>query len=438
MLEHIPKLINFSYAKPVVIQQQKSVSENRFYITPQNKFRLEEPFCPKCNKKATHNGYYKNRTKFTKELGLEIKIGQYECKCGYRWSVKYKDIDKFIKQHKHIIQTTVFNLCSSNLSLEKISKHIFLIFGDKISKEWIRQLFFEAASEVRQIRVIKTSGIFHYDEQVLKLNGKKVFRLTIRDAVFKNIILDKKFDNATKETIRGAIKIALLPYKVSFFITDLDLKYPNILKELFPRCKQQFCIFHLDKLILKDFGKKISLIQLHNMYSLFDLFFNHEKELCFLKRQLKKYEKTKTKEYEKKLIKEFYEYRNSLKKNRRRKFGTKLKKRTKQETLELLRKIENLSFLYPKKIKKRIKNIRENLDNFTVFQENSLVPPTNNNVEHYYSNTLQKTAKKRFRSEEWLGAKLDLFRAKANGFRAKNFDFFGFLMLCGKMFMLFS
>lgn len=442
MLEYELKLNNFSYPGTVVIQQSKSNSESRFYITPQNKFKQTEPICTRCNRKAIDNGYYKNRTKLVNELGLEIKYGQYECECGNRWSVRCEEVDEFVARYKNIIKQLVFNLCGFGLSLDKISETVLLTFSKNISKEWIRQLFLKAASNIRQLKVTKTSGIFHYDEQVVWINGKKFFRFVIKDAVLKNVILDKKFDNLEKETVKEAIRIALAHYNVSVFITDMDLKYPDILNELYPDSKHQLCIFHLNKLILKEFidslGKKIPLGQLYNMYSLFNLFFNHDKEINFLKKQLKKLSKVESKEYEKQLINEFYKYRDSLKRNRRRKMGSKLKKRTKNQTLKLLSKIENEAFLYPKKLKKRIKLIRKNLDKFAVFQDNPLVPPTNNNVEHYYSSTLQKTDKKRFRSDSWLNAKLELFKARENGLRFGVVNFFEFLVLCGKIFMLFS
>jgi len=73
MLEYELKLNNFSYPGTVVIQQPKSGSEERFYITPQNKFKQVEPTCVRCSRKAIDNGYYRNRTKPVRELGLEIR-----------------------------------------------------------------------------------------------------------------------------------------------------------------------------------------------------------------------------------------------------------------------------------------------------------------------------------------------------------------------------
>ena len=117
----------------------------------------------------------------------------------------------------------------------------------------------------------------------------------------------------------------------------------------------------LAKELLKEDGVLICAIDENELWHLGclleDIFFNHEKEIAFLKKQLKKLDKIKSEGYEKQLLKEFYEFRDSLKKNRRRKNGSRLKRRTKSRTLRLLSRIENESFLYPKKLKKRILQI---------------------------------------------------------------------------------
>ena len=80
-----------------------------------------------------------------------------------------------------------------------------------------------------------------------------------------------------------------------------------------------------------------------------------------------------------------------------------------------LEKLKQEIGLFPKQIQKRIKSIIENIDKLTVFQDNPLVPPTNNNIEQYYSATLQQTEKKRFRCNESLALKLKIVREKWNG-----------------------
>ena len=76
-----------------------------------------------------------------------------------------------------------------------------------------------------------------------------------------------------------------------------------------------------------------------------------------------------------------------------------------------LEKLKQEIGLFPKQIQKRIKSIIENIDKLTVFQDHPLVPLTNNNIEQYYSATLQ-TEKKRFRCNASLALKLKIVREK--------------------------
>ena len=84
-------------------------------------------------------------------------------------------------------------------------------------------------------------------------------------------------------------------------------------------------------------------------------------------------------------------------------------------------------------------SIIENIDKLTVFQDNPLVPPTNNNIEQYYSATLQQTEKKRFRCNESLALKLKIVREKWNNTIGNiRFPFMEFLQLFAKIFYLFA
>ena len=143
--------------------------------------------------------------------------------------------------------------------------------------------------------------------------------------------------------------------------------------------------------------------------------------------------------YEMKLISEFKEFRKSLKKHRRKYQNKYLLRRNKQETLELLGKLEKEISFFPKQVQKRIKRIKKNLDKLTLFQENPLVPPTNNTLEQYYSATLQKTEKKRFRCKESLHLKLKIVREKWNQTLGNlKFDFLEFLQLFAKIHYFFG
>lgn len=426
-------------------------------ITADNKIRQVSRRCPKCGKTIVYNGSKKNETKLVRELGLIIKHGQHYCgHCGYRWSIRSEDVDFWIKQQKQIIKNAVTVLCSKKVSLYDVVDVIKKIFCEGISHEWVRQLYIRALKKLRIRRSKKFSGIYHYDEQFLKVNGKKVARITILDAVTRIIILDEKFDAASEKNIIKALRKALKPSEVKVFILDMGTKYPEYLEKAYSKdVKIQWCIFHLYKLISKEFqdefGKKLSLYQEYNKMTLFNIFFNHDKELLFLKKQLKKLEKRKELlkgvkgkekmlfEYEKELRKEYKKYCKSLKKYRRRKHSIKLKRRRIDKAKQLFAQVKSLINFYPKKIQERIKKINENWDKFILGLTNPKIPLTNNNLEQYYSASLQKTEKKKFRSEQSIELKLKVDRIRNYGRELiKKVNFFEFLQLTAKIMFLFS
>lgn len=462
MVEYDSRLNNFFGCTVVQSQKQKIVSGRKFSINLSGKFYEVDSVCPGCNStRVVHNGNDKCKSKFVEELGLVIKRGKFKCKtCHHTWTTYYKDAELFVQQYKQLINTTVFNLCCNDLSLDKIVEHISTVFSKKISHEWVRQLYINAAKTIEQKKVLQTSGIFHYDEQYTKVNKKEYVRVVVIDSITKKVIFDETTDNSRIETLKDKINMKMLPYKKEAFVVDLALGYPAMLKDLFPDIKVQWCLFHLNKLIIKDFesskklnkyGRKILPLQeIYNQYLLFDLFFNHKVELNFLKRQLKKLsekreilksyeEKDLISFYEMKLISEFSEFRKSLKKHRRKYKNKYLLRRIKQESLEILKKLVREISFFPKQVQKRIKRIRKNFDKLTLFQENPLIPPTNNTIEQYYSATLQKTKKKKFRCKESLHLKLKITREKWNQtLENLKFNFLEFLQLFAKIHYFFG
>lgn len=468
MLNYNLKLNNFFGTTIAPLQMpinNNFLSERKFSITRSGKFHEICPVCPCCGSMSIiHNGNDKCKSKLIKELGLEVKRGKFECKkCGKTWTTRCEDIESFVKQYKQLIAAAVFNLCCNEVSLDKISEHISIIFGKNISHEWVRQLYLNAARTIEQKKALSSSGIFNYDEQYIEVNGKVKARIVVIDAVLKDVIFDETVEDSKIETLKDKLNMKMLPYKKEAFVVDLARGYPKMLMDIFPNVKIQWCIFHLNKIILHDFehckkksiygNKVLPLQELYYQYLLLNLFFNHEAELQFLRRQIIKLTERKDllkrckcyegsgiiSRYELQLISEFSEYRRSLKKNRRKNKFKFLLRQSQEETLNLLAELERRVSIFPKNIQERIKKIRKNLGNLTLFQENPLVPPTNNNIEQYYSVTLQKTEKKRFRSKESIELKLKIVREKWNQTLQKlKFNFLEFLRLFAKISFLFA
>ena len=87
------------------------------------------------------------------------------------------------------------------------------MFGKTISHEWVRQIYLDSAEKIEETKVLGSSGIFNYDEQHPKVNGKSCVRIVVIDAVTKNIIFDEIIEDKRIDTLKAKLKIKLLPYK---------------------------------------------------------------------------------------------------------------------------------------------------------------------------------------------------------------------------------
>lgn len=383
--------------------------------------------CPQCNRgeRVVHNGYHCVENSLIQSLGLSIKIGQLHCtKCNFYWSADNELIDQFIVEEKNYIKVQMMLCVRRGLSFRTAAEELGNSLGHKYSSQYLQELYDDAIKNITPQRSHEASGVYYYDEQFLLVNGEKVCRLTVIDAVHNEIILDVQTPNAREETIKGMLQKGLQGLPVEVFIVDMRQGYPKIIKELYPKAKIQWCIFHLFKLIWKElgdeFGKSIPLCQLYNTYAIFDIFFDHSRDLEKLKELLKRYQALKTEdpkknlEIEHTLRIEFGKFVRNVKKERRRNKEN-IKRRTLEETEKKFQSVKKLSAFYPKELKKRIQYIEENWDKFTLFQHDSRVQPTSNGIEHYFAATLAKTHKKDFRSESAVTRELTACRAEWNG-----------------------
>lgn len=398
----------------------------KYFVSVDGKIKNGRCRCPFCGSyDCVDNGYYLIEDSVITSLGLRIKIAQFRCKnCGAFWSAERDFIDEIIRKEKSFVKCLLIGAARHGLSLKHATGLVEETVGRSYSPQYLHELYTAALDQVKQEKFCSTSGVYNYDEQYLKENGNEVCRLTIKDVVTGDTILDKLTSDAKKETIRKEMSKALEGLPVEAFILDMNRIYPELIHELYPQAKIQWCIFHLHKIIWKElheeFGKNIPLIQLYNTYTLFNIFFDHSIELKKLEELLKTFEKFKTKdvksnkEIECGLQQEFGKFVKELKKQKRREHKL-TPRRTLEQSKEIFAQIKQQILLFPKKLQKRIQYIDDNWEKFTLFQRDARVEPTNNGIEQYFAATLTKTDKKDFRSKNAITRELNVCQAEWNG-----------------------
>jgi hypothetical protein len=392
--------------------------DNDFEITLEGVLRLKNaPPCPSCDTQMNHNGH----NEYTKKNLGTIKIGKYLCPCCETKLEEDKSVWKKIKSEFFNQLKRIYRLLrNNNVSYQAISEIMKLIFPQ--SKGTVFRGFIESMEEV-DIPEHGKAYIIHYDEQFPKKGRCQKFRLTLLDAKTKNPIAEELFDDKNSETIKQFLTSNLDTTEPIYIVTDFGTSYPKILKEIFgDKLLHQYCLFHLNKLIGKDFPRKSTIAQVLLKYKLYNIFYNHEKEIELLSK-LEAQERSiiKNKKVYKVWIKnaknDFYRFVHELELARRRKkvnHEMHSLEKSKNNFDELFKDIES----FDEKIQTRLYMIKDNWKNLTMFQFLLGFPATNNPIENYYSTSLKTHRKKQLRTDEGILNQMKLSAMK----RAKMFD----------------
>jgi len=405
-------LLNFSQ-KDVLLSVFGKYS-NEFEYTADGIFRRIVPLpCPKCENQGNHNGFNTYRKK---GLG-HVKMGRYICPiCKEPYE---EDRSLWIELKKEFFSTLdelYLRFRSNNVSYEGSVDVMEIIFPR--GKDTICNAFNRAVESI-ELPPIEDILIVYYDEQHPKEGRTQKFRLTLLDHLTRRPIADELFDSKDSATIKKFLEKHLDPNKPIFVVTDIANGYPAIFKEFFGKnLILQFCLMHLNKLIVKDFPRKTTIEQELIKYKLLNIFYNRDAEINFLSELVE----------EEKIMKDTTEYKTWLKKKKklfrkflhdlelgRRREKQNLEQRTYEEALivfgDLLDNIR--SFTTP--VRKRLKMIEKNWEYFTAFYFVDGAPATNNPIENYYSTSLKTHRKKQLRTDRGINNQLKLSAMKRAG-----------------------
>ncbi|AAM05948.1 ISNCY-like element ISMac19 family transposase [Methanosarcina acetivorans] len=381
---------------------------NDYEYTTRGIFRRKiPPVCSICNTPMVHNGYNPH----TKDGLGKINIGRYKCSnCGSTHEEDYS----FWEDMKTLLFDT-FNdffqlLRYHNVSYDGISDLMDFIYPR--SRSTIFRAFYKEM-EQETIPYSENIHMVHYDEQHPKEGRCQKYRLTLLDAKAQRTIADELFKDKSPETIKKFLKKNLDASEPVFIVTDFDKRYPDILKEIFrDKLVHQYCLMHLNKLIVNDFPKNTTIEQELLKYRLLSIFYNRENEIKFLQK-LQSEElnvinnKEKHQEWIKKAKKEFCQYRHKLKLEIKRKKENLPRNSLEKAKYNFDKLMENIR-TYDEKVQKRLWMINKHWLNLTLFHYLPGAPATNNPIESYYSKSLKTDNKKKFRTDKGIENRIKL------------------------------
>lgn len=440
--EKQPSLIKYSVFKKYDIDMTKII------ITSQNIVHTQRLKCPYCGTKCNYNGSSnKGHNIFSRTYNCYFRKGQQFCpNCKKTIQVENAYLDEVLAQLSDYISSQVTSL-SLNMSEEEIKQHLERVNIVKTSKTNIHNIissFNENLEELSLDSEINPEKYYGYDEQYIKINGKRGFRIAFLDIETNELIYEKTLFSFNKRILASILKEVFKDKKPKGFVTDMRIWYPEVFKSVFGKdIKIQFCIFHLNKSLLKKYkdalkvGRiiKWTLYDKKMLYLLFDIFYDRSKELkkletlieCFkrvedtlneknLKQYAQEYDVFPNKELvlrkvEKSLIREFDKFCREQKLSRKRNKST-LTPRSKEDAQKKLKETLCRLSAYPKDLWKSIKTIQKNFELFTA-SEGKIT--TNNKLEGFFGATLKKFRKKQKRSMKSFSAMLKVKRAIKKG-----------------------
>jgi len=216
-----------------------------------------------------YNGYnaYEKRG-----LG-SVKIGRYICpSCNNKCEEERSFWEKLKDDFFDIVSMIDKLLRLHHVSYQGISDIMELIYPQG------RDTIFNAFADSVEKTVIPPTEDFQivlYDEQHPKKGRTQKFRLTLLDGVTGQPIAKELHDSKNSATITAFLTKYLDPSKRTFVVTDSYPSFPGVFEKFFgENLIHQYCLMHLDKLIVADFPNNTTIEQELMKYRMLNIFYN--------------------------------------------------------------------------------------------------------------------------------------------------------------------
>ena len=240
-----PTLINFSDFNTL------NLFSGDVFIAKSGIIHTKRNMCDCCGKICHYNGS-SNAGKhiLSRSNNSFFRKGQQYCPdCEKTIQVENSWIDDMLLAMNQFISSQIISL-SEQLSEDEIVTHLETTMSIKISKSSIHNVITQSNKDFENIEFDYTvkDGFYGYDEQFLKIDGKRAYRIVFYDLTKNNVIYEKIHYRFSKKILQEILKRVFHDTKPKGFVTDMRLEYPNAFKFFFgKKIKLQFCVFHLNR-----------------------------------------------------------------------------------------------------------------------------------------------------------------------------------------------
>jgi len=390
---------------------------NEYEFTAEGVFRrIIPPACPRCGKQMSHNGSNKYHI-----LNLAIiKLGRYHCMgCNLNSQERNIFLDNMKFEISKILTGLYQVLRNHDVSYEGISDVMDYLIPQ--SRDTICRRFSDSVASI-QLPEASSIQIIHYDEQHPKAGRLQKYRLTLLDGVSHEVIAEEVSDNKSQEFVKPFFKNNLKEFinksTPVFVVTDQGKGYAELIADVFNgNAIHQYCIFHLNQNIAKEFSKQCTMKEELIKYRLFNIFYDREEELNYLKvvcaeeASINFKDKKEENEWRKNAKIRFHGFLHEQELKRRR-MHMNLRPRTYYESYVIMNELLNDAQSFSSIVQRRLAKIQKGWLHFTAFQRIDDAPATNNAIENYYSTSLKGQSKKQLRTDRGINLHMKLSSMK--------------------------
>lgn len=332
-----------------------------------NRFEILFPHCLECgSSKVIKQEYYTRNLKLAEFGHQTVYVRRYLCKiCKKKFNTPLDVIVEKGHQYARIFQNHIRESYKTGYnSFRHLKKIIRSFYNDSPSHQTIYNWIYEMNPESEAIQP-KLSGYYCYDEQYLKIDGKRSYRINLIDSILDKPVREAIVNDLEYETIKSFIEKAISGIPVHAITTDHRREYKSIMDEL--KINHQLCIFHLYKMI----GKEI-LPKLNSKF-----ISNHNKiRLCILFTEIKEIFRT---------------------------FNINI-------AIDRLNELSKKANEMPRVFNKFIQKIDDDFERLTLFMIDGFVSRTTNPIENYYRTTMPDSLKRIFKTTHGALKYLDIRR----------------------------
>ena len=329
----------------------------KLYLHENNHFEYINPTCPHCNSKNIIKQEYRDRKLLINDnKPLNVYLRRYLCKsCGRKFTTTINSLIKPYKRYINLFKSKLESFIKNGYrSLRKTQLDFHNFLGYSPSHQTIRNwLNINTKNRIKNTESFY-SGYYTYDEQFLRINGHRMYRLTLYDQIRNIPVAEQIVPKRTPTAITTFIQESTHKKPLISITTDHMPLYKNIMDNI--GVKHQLCIFHLFKMMGDKVYKKLRSKKLTEREKI---------SLCLYFTDIKNIFRT-------------YDLKTSN-----------------QRLNKLLNDFDRIPRVLQRFIKQKIILDYKRL---TTFMENTKIPRTSNTVENYYRQTEPEQIKKKYKT----------------------------------------